>query len=263
MAAELPGDDRWVADPRFELNEIRRPNFTVLKKGGVDPSEVESYVTRLERLAKDFSSFTRELESRIAHARAEVRDAKAAERRAVDEAMLAAFEAKERIILEAEERAWEIEEDARRRATALQETSNRLGGAENTEELQRELGSYRTQVEDLEIQVERWRGRATKLEEQLQQPEKPLAAPEDGDEAVVSAAERRARALMAAARAEAAKLTADAEAEAERSRPAAVMGPVGVVAGAEAARLVAEARSRCDEDHRGRPRRGRPTDLRG
>ena len=64
-------------------------------------------------------SFTRELESRIAHAKAETRDAREAERRAVDEAMLAAFEAKERILLQAEERAWEIEEEARKRAAAL------------------------------------------------------------------------------------------------------------------------------------------------
>ena len=229
MTEERPGDQQWVSDPRYELNELRRPQFTPLKKGGVDPAEVEAYVTRLEKLAKSFATFTRELESRISHAKAESRDARDAERRTVDEAMLAAFEAKERILLQAEEKAWEIEEEARRRAAAIRES---LGAVEASDEeqvrLREQLGVYTQKVEDLEIQLERWQDRAARLEVDAQRNLAVVADSSDrrreAEQAaahaneLLSAAERRAQALLAAARAEAAQIAADAEANAEQLR---------------------------------------------
>ena len=50
MVDARPSDDRWVSDPRFEFNELRRPDFPALRKGGLDPEAVDAYIGRLERL---------------------------------------------------------------------------------------------------------------------------------------------------------------------------------------------------------------------
>ncbi len=157
----------WVSDPRFELNELRRPTFTVLRKGGLDPDQVEQYVVRLEKLAKEFAKFARELETRISHAQAETREARLAERKAVDDAMLAAFDAKERIILQAEERAWEIEEEAHRRAAALVASVGAEGLDDEAVTLRADVGTLHARMEDLEIQLEQWQKRAARAEADL------------------------------------------------------------------------------------------------
>ncbi len=150
------GDEHWIADPRFEHRELVRPQFPTLRKGGLDPEAVTSYLDRIERVGDQLVKFTRELEARISHAKAEASDARRLEQKAVDAAMLAAFEAKDRILLEAEERAWEIEEAARVRAGAhLAERA--------TDDRAVEVERLNTTIERLERELAQWRQRVREL----------------------------------------------------------------------------------------------------
>ncbi len=226
MTIPPPEEPQWVADPRFELGELRRPGFGTLKKGGLDPVEVDAYLTRLEKLIKNFAAFTHELEARISHARNDARLAKVAERGVIDDAMLAAFEAKDRILLQAEERAWEIEEEARRRVVAIAESVEVVDPDERIADLRAQLVAAEQRHADLEIQLEGWRRRASRLESDAQRhselasdvSERHRQADETTQQAgqILAAAERRAGALLAAARAEAAQIAAEAQETADR-----------------------------------------------
>jgi cell division septum initiation protein DivIVA len=243
-------DEQWVTDPRFELRELRRPDFPVLRKGGLDPGSVDAYLDRIERLGDQFLKFTRELEARIAHAKAEASDARRTEHKAVDAAMLAAIEAKHRILTEAGERAWEIEEEARRRADALLSA----GPAAVTATSDARAMELENRIDTLEQELRVWRSKASRLEQDAQRhagflagsgesstPERQPAPADPLASEILAKAEAEAAALLATARTEAADTKESAAGILGRARSQA--GAIVTAARAEAARILEEVSS--------------------
>lgn len=97
-------------DPKQELPEgIDKRSFTVVKRGGFDQREVQSYLEDLEQAFRDLELWAQRTKDRLALAELEIDRARQAENAAIENAMSAVFDAKDRILQRAHEEAGRIE----------------------------------------------------------------------------------------------------------------------------------------------------------